>query len=572
MFTLVDGRAFRIATPAYFFQRESGLYQAEATGFVSAALVLLRLVAEIGSSLIIWRLVFLLLGKTGITLVELCRVVDMRLPTLSGFGSTQHLYWSLFAVIIVVLVWPSSIAAPLANSSLQWIPSSQLVHPRTRNYDLPDIRTQDAWNSFLYPEDIVAIALRAATMGARDSDYAFSATQATQRRYMYLDPHLPSESLVLTQMPYFEVSNIEWMNVQFDSETLGDWKPSSLANASMQELPANSKKMGNLGFWMTEKWNFTSAKELYKKPTTFYENKRNVSVLVGRIGLNKEDDADLGTNTTQCSSKPGRFGQLPIGVSQFNSSWFLDGEWTATDCFLVAEVTMRIGMIKEQNYNITLVGASENLHVASPLNGANQSQPDLIPDLAILPTLDMMTDVLQHLVSLGVGSQHREDNVQGYLAGMLTVAYHATRSALVEQATDSTTTITAIPSEPIVRALVNRRRLYVWLALNATLTLAALLLWVVQSTTTKTSKTVRDPTLVALTTNMDAVCHKNGDGLCNAVALSGGDKKLGRMVWDYEHGGSCRKLRFASGGGLDENTQTFLPLLSLRQYNKLPDH
>ncbi|RYN72638.1 hypothetical protein AA0117_g8521 [Alternaria alternata] len=124
MFTLVDGRAFRIATPAYFFQRESGLYQAESTGFVSAALVLLRLVAEIGSSLIIWRLVFLLLGKTGITLVELCRVVDMRLPILSGFGSTQHLYWSLFAVIIVVLVWPSSIAAPLANSSLQWIPSS----------------------------------------------------------------------------------------------------------------------------------------------------------------------------------------------------------------------------------------------------------------------------------------------------------------------------------------------------------------------------------------------------------------------------------------------------------------
>ena len=90
----------------------------------------------------------------------------------------------------------------------------------------------------------------------------------------------------------------------------------------------------------------------------------------------------------------------------------------------------------------------ENLHVASPLNGANQSQPDLIPDLAILPTLDMMTDVLQHLVSLGVGSQHREDNVQDYLAGMLIVAYHATRSALVEQATDSTTTITAIPSEP----------------------------------------------------------------------------------------------------------------------------
>jgi hypothetical protein len=71
---------------------------------------------------------------------------------------------------------------------------------------------------------------------------------------------------------------------------------------------------------------------------------------------------------------------------------------------------------------------------------------------------------------------------------------------------------------------------------------------------------------------MDAVCHHNGDGLCNAVALRGDDKKLGRVVWDHEHGGSCRKLRFASQGDLSENTQTSIPLLSLRKYNKLPDH
>jgi hypothetical protein len=49
------------------------------------------------------------------------------------------------------------------------------------------------------------------------------------------------------------------------------------------------------------------------------------------------------------------------------------------------------------------VGASEDLHIASPSNEAHQLEPVLMPDWAILPTLDMMTDVLQHLVSLGVG-------------------------------------------------------------------------------------------------------------------------------------------------------------------------
>lgn len=92
---------------------------------------------------------------------------------------------------------------------------------------------------------------------------------------------------------------------------------------------------------------------------------------------------------------------------------------------------MRIGIIDKQACNITLADASEDLHIASPSNEAHQLGPVLMPDWAILPTLDMMTDVLQHLVSLGVGLQYQADNVDGYLAGMLTVAYHATRSALV---------------------------------------------------------------------------------------------------------------------------------------------
>ena len=119
-----------------------------------------------------------------------------------------------------------------------------------------------------------------------------------------------------------------------------------------------------------------------------------------------------------------------------------------------------------------------------------------------------------------------------------------------------------------MRVIVNRGRLYAWLALNATLTVAALLLWTVQSTTAKTSKIVRDPTLVALATTMDAVCHYNGDGLCNAVALGGSDRKTGRVVWDHDRDESCRKLRFAPQGDLFENTQTSIPLLSLRHYNK----
>jgi hypothetical protein len=52
------------------------------------------------------------------------------------------------------------------------------------------------------------------------------------------------------------------------------------------------------------------------------------------------------------------------------------------------------------------------------------------------------------------------------------------------------------------------------------------------------------------------------------VALKSGDRKLGRMVWDHDHEGLCRRLRFAERGEVDGNMQTAMPLLDDRQRDK----
>jgi hypothetical protein len=44
---------------------------------------------------------------------------------------------------------------------------------------------------------------------------------------------------------------------------------------------------------------------------------------------------------------------------------------------------------------------------------------------------------------------------------------------------------------------------------------------------------------MALMMDLDDVKHCGEDGLCNAVALSSRDKKLGRMKWKCGGGGSC---------------------------------
>lgn len=93
MFTWVDGRAFMIASTSGFSRDGSGLYQAEVTALVSATLVIIRLIAAVGSALITWRLVFILLEKAGVTLVELCRMVDSRIPIMPRWDSAQQIFW-----------------------------------------------------------------------------------------------------------------------------------------------------------------------------------------------------------------------------------------------------------------------------------------------------------------------------------------------------------------------------------------------------------------------------------------------------------------------------------------------
>jgi hypothetical protein len=557
MFSLVDDRAFMIGSSPSFSQRKPGLYQAEVTALVSVALVVNRLVAAVGSVLIVWRLVFILLEKTGITLSELCRMVDLRVPTLPRSDSIQQAYWSFFAMTVIMLIWPSSVAAPLATSSLQWIPSTRRMQSRVQNYTLPDLVTTDGRDDLAFQEDLDEIMFRAALMSMRDLNQAFNGTsRQPQRRFLYLDPHLPQGGFGMINMPYFEVSNVRWV----------DWPESSTdnaptMNASLMTNPPSARKMGTLGFWKSEKWKFEGAHQ-YKAEV--YEGKRNVSILVGRLENKFGPESDLGHEEDPCQNTTGRFGILP--ENRQHKINIVDGEskWVASDCWLLAEVTIRAGLINEQSCDLTLIGSSDDMHIAVPTDEPQITALNLKSDPAVLPTLDAMTDVLRQLVIRGVGKSAPQNNVSAYLTGMLTTAYYSTHEAMVNQLANNSASILIVPSESVILAFVERGRLYGWFAMNACLAIAALLLYTVWIVAGIKSKVVREPTFVALTMDLNAVCHCNANGLCNAVALKSGDRKLGKMVWDDSHGASCRRVRYISQVEWDENVPISVPLLPMR--------
>lgn len=441
-------------------------------------------------------------------------------------------YRSFFTIIVIALIWPSSIAAPLANSSIQWIPSTRIIPSQVQDLAPPLIEPKNDWPALLYLETIQEIALKAATMGIRSPDFAGAFNRSYQespRRFLYLDPQFPQGGLGSMAMPTFKVEDVRWVPWPNEFST-----SDPLENGSMMEKTPLARRGGSLGFLQSKKWQIQDS-DMYK--AVVYEGKKTIPILVGSLGT------DQGTEDSQCPNTTTIFGNLPT-AHQLRIRWDYNDSWAAYDCWLLAEVTLTAGKVDRQVCDITLVGAADHMHIAVPTNRSLVTELDVKPDLAVLPTLDLMTDVLRDLVLMNVGGEFRYNNVEGYIHGMLTAAYYSTHSALLYQLKSSNETASAVQMESVIRASINRTRLYGWFAMNAFLSIAALMLWIVWKISGVTSKVVRKPTLVALTMDLDAVSHYNRDGLCNAVTLKGKDKNLGRLVWDKHSGVHCRRVRF----------------------------
>jgi hypothetical protein len=99
--------------------------------------------------------------------------------------------------------------------------------------------------------------------------------------------------------------------------------------------------------------------------------------------------------------------------------------------------------------------------------------------------------------------------------------------------------------------------------MNLMLQIAATLVAIAHHVGTPNLKMTQDPTLMALTMDLEEFKHYNGDGLYNAVSLDKQDKKLGKITWKYggngtsinigvNEGSYCRKVVLECEKGRDD--------------------
>lgn len=211
----VDGFDFQTGSATSIFQIETRLYQTQVNGLLSLALVLVRLLASSCTALVVWRMIYVLLEKEALTLTELTRLNNYKVPILPRLKSKSRMLWFSWVTMIVVFLWPSSFSAPLANSSLAWNLSQSLGPPSPISFA--------AWgkSDFWFLRAIewrMKSVMNAVVMTGSDPEYAFGQTDLPLRRYFHPSIMMSDNSTVSTTLPYFDVQ-LRWIDAGSDDHS-----------------------------------------------------------------------------------------------------------------------------------------------------------------------------------------------------------------------------------------------------------------------------------------------------------------------------------------------------------------
>lgn len=545
MLIWIDDHGFLTNSDAFNTRslKQDGLYQTEVNALVSLALVLIRLIAAVGSSLIIWRLVGVLLETCGLTLKELLLVVSYRLPITPRFESSNQFIWSLLAVLVITLSLPASLSAPLANSSLAWIPSSKLASsPRfveIRGVGKPGAsRGDDAFGNFTrWPEDRWRPIVQA-TLGATiENDYAFTNDTLPVRRLFTMDGRIPITSSVDLRMPFIDVK-LKWIDGGPHDRRFRWLGNRDYITAS--GIKIDDTGVGGVFFYRDEVFDASKSRP---RNATVFEGKKYVLVKTARLFHDTPmPDGSLSDENTLCPTEHASLGKLPdVQTADFAVSY--NGTFDVRECLHVAEAEIRAGVRYMKDCNVTFSSDTQSIATCDVKNSEVSIEKDFLVNLS----LDVMSEVIRNLRPLNTTSRYMEKGIDAYTIGMLRLAYHSAWSGLTNDLGRSTETISIKTATPVVRASVARSRLYVWLATHLALEVSAILLFAVLKWTG--IKAIRDPALAALTLDISDVSHSDDAlGLCNAVSLNEKDKELVRLMFMARIGGGCEEREGMSLG------------------------
>jgi hypothetical protein len=421
----------------------------------------------------------------------------------------------------MMLSWPPSFAAPLANSSLAWIPSGRLLG-KPQDFELASLDENPDWRGVVgsraQQQRRVYTMLQTNFMAAQDPAYAFDDAALPLQRIFKSHEPISLGSKVNLIVPYLDVTGIRWLDAKDGFPFIGDF-----AFTTVTGLWNTNRADGSVALYRYPETQYNPSAASDSPKADVFNGKQYVFLWVNYLGKERGYN-----NDSSCPQLSPWFGQLP-NVQQHEKSFYGDESmFLARDCYIVGEATIVAGQYAAQNCNVTYSTNGQN--AATCFVDRSSAQPS--PGTRTNYTIESMSETMRNMMPLGVITKdYMKLGLDAYTKGMLRIAYHASWSAITERLIGSNETAQFNIMEPVVRASVNRSRFYAWLGMNISLAVCAAFVSLVQRRTS--TKAIRDVALAALTMDLTDVCHQSRtSGLCNAVVLSAKNKRLPRLVWD----------------------------------------
>jgi hypothetical protein len=244
--------------------------------------------------------------------------------------------------------------------------------------------------------------------------------------------------------------------------------------------------------------------------------------------------------TPALKKKYAKFYDYPIPKIETSQKWVIVASNFGENCSISSEVFGGLpgiyaypkphGCFHFAQINYT--AAATNCHgcrmVANGVvEAANKDLSALIPipDSLVANAVSMISEVLFYMKISNSSQAPTWQNIEGYTRGMISIAYQASWTSLMNQWHGPPMETSGIRTPtPVLIVQVNHLRVGTWFGLNASLTVSGILLALLQKRCR--NKTVRNPVLAALLLDTTAIFHQDTTGLCNATSLQKADESL----------------------------------------------
>ncbi|KAJ1303706.1 hypothetical protein OPQ81_008131 [Rhizoctonia solani] len=424
--------------------------QSDVVTLLSSIIVLLRCVLMAWAGPLCWRAAFFLMEKRGLPRRDL--------KTLLTFGIlSPRVYVRNFSTLTIGTLLLASLVAnfssPILTGSISWLPINQLIH----NLSVSPVQFIDSTLSELPQSYLESNALRNAIPGSgagfvgiawgREADWG-----TLKRVSPSLDGLSINSTIQNVTLPYFKVHSLEWIKNPDDIPTVKDNRTDVLISRVLDWSPVPRDTIIGLetGTCLLIP-NITTNWSSDPMDSTIVEDTRLLVVLYGQGDKNITRNIPLNAGTLSLS-----------GVYHHAFAW----------------VKFSAGVGRCSDYRCR-ISSSSTVQNSTPV--ALEPHPLTVQSLAHAPIVSLYLTVLNSSLPSPWNS------LDSYIEALLVRSYSGAWTALNDRlgktfVTYSFTASNYVPSLPSLKAYVDIRRVFIWLAIHLFVTVLSSVFLIIQST------------------------------------------------------------------------------------------